>query len=54
VAVADDERLQSTFGANGLPTVVLIDRKGIVQYAGPGGEDPVFEKSLRNCLVVQG
>ncbi|HEX3231665.1 MAG TPA: TlpA disulfide reductase family protein [Pyrinomonadaceae bacterium] len=54
VAVADDERLQSTFGANGLPTVVLIDRKGIVQYAGPGGEDPVFEKSLSNCLVVQG
>lgn len=53
VAVADDERLQSTYGANGLPTVVLIDRKGIVQYAGPGGEDPAFEKSLDNCLKAQ-
>ena len=53
VAVADDERLQSTYGANGLPTVVLIDRKGIVQYAGPGGEDPAFEKSLHNCLEAQ-
>jgi thiol-disulfide isomerase/thioredoxin len=53
VAVADDEKLQATFGANGLPTVVLIDRKGIVQYAGPGSEDPAFEKSLRNCLAAR-
>ena len=53
VAVADDEQLQSTYGANGLPTVVLIDRKGIVQYAGPGGEDPAFDKSLRKHLATQ-
>ena len=53
VAVAEDERLQATYGANGLPTVVLIDRKGIVRYAGPGGEDPSFDKSLRNCLAAQ-
>jgi thiol-disulfide isomerase/thioredoxin len=52
VAVADDESLQSIYGANGLPTVVLIDRKGVVQYAGPGGEDPAFEKSLRSCLAA--
>ena len=52
VAVAEDERLQATYGANGLPTVVLIDRKGIVQYAGPGGEDPVFAGSLRKCLAA--
>lgn len=50
VAVADDESLQTTYGANGLPTVVLIDRKGFVQYAGPGGEDPALEKVLRQCL----
>ena len=50
VAVADDERLQSTYGANGLPTVVLIDRKGIVRYAGPGGEDPAFAKTLTKYL----
>ena len=52
VAVADDEQLQGTFGANGLPTVVLIDRKGDVQYAGPGGEDPIFAQTLRKCLAV--
>lgn len=51
VAVAADEQLQATYGANGLPTVVLIDRKGFVQYAGPGGEDPSFEKTLRSCLA---
>lgn len=50
VAVADDEKLQATYGANGLPTVVLLDRKGFVQYAGPGGEDPALEKMLRHCL----
>lgn len=53
VAVADDERLQTTYGANGLPTVVLIDRNGAVEYAGPGGEDPLFENSLRKCLEAQ-
>ena len=52
VAVAHDESLQATYGANGLPTVVLIDRKGFVQYAGPGGEDPALEKILRQCLSV--
>jgi|SRR5215813_2364492 len=51
VAVAEDEKLQAIYGANGLPTVVLIDRKGIVRYAGPGGEDPVFEKSLSKFLA---
>ena len=35
VGVAEDERLQAVYGANGLPTVVLIDRQGIVRYAGP-------------------
>jgi len=52
VAVADDETLQATYGANGLPTAVLIDRKGIVQYAGPGGEDPAFARTLRKCLAT--
>jgi len=52
VAVADDERLQTAYGANGLPTVVLIDRNGFVQYAGPGGEDPAFATSLRKCFAT--
>ncbi len=50
VGVADDERPQAVYGANGLPTVVLIDRQGVVRYAGPGGEDPGFTRTLRQCL----
>jgi len=50
VGVAEDESLQATYGANGLPTAVLIDRRGVVRYAGPGGEDPGFERTLWQCL----
>jgi len=50
VGVAADERLQAIYGANGLPTVVLIDRQGVVRYAGPGGEDPGFDETLQQCL----
>ena len=50
VGVAEDESLQATYGANGLPTAVLIDRRGVVRYAGPGGEDPGFERALWQCL----
>jgi thiol-disulfide isomerase/thioredoxin len=50
VGVAEDESLQATYGANGLPTAVLIDRRGVVRYAGPGGEDPGFEATLWRCL----
>lgn len=51
VGVADDESLQTVYGANGLPTIFLIDRGGIVKYAGPGVEDPMFKKNLRLCLT---
>lgn len=50
VGVAEDERLQAVYGANGLPTAVLIDRQGIVRYAGPGAEDKAFDKALQQCL----
>jgi thiol-disulfide isomerase/thioredoxin len=50
VGVADNESLQAAYGANGLPTAVLIDRRGLVRYAGPGGEDPGFERTLSQCL----
>jgi thiol-disulfide isomerase/thioredoxin len=50
VGVAEDERLQAVYGANGLPTVVLLDRQGVVRYAGPGGEDPGFDIILQQCL----
>ena len=50
VGVAANEQLQRQYGANGLPTAILIDRGGIVQYAGPGVEDPTFERHLQSCL----
>lgn len=51
VGVAEDERLQAIYGANGLPTAILIDRQGVVRYAGPGGEDREFEEILEKCLA---
>ena len=50
VGVVEDERLQAVYGANGLPTAVVIDRQGIVRYAGPGADDKTFDKSLQQCL----
>ena len=50
VGVAPDEKMQATYGANGLPTCILIDRNGVVRYAGPGAEDPGFEAALEDCL----
>jgi thiol-disulfide isomerase/thioredoxin len=50
VGVAEDERLQGIYGANGLPTIALIDRRSIVRYAGPGSDDPLFNDALKRCL----
>ena len=50
VGVASDERMQMTYGANGLPTCILVDRKGVVRYAGPGLEDRGFEATIEKCL----
>jgi len=50
VGVAPDERMQMTYGANGLPTCILVDRKGVVRYAGPGVEDRGFAATLEQCL----
>ena len=50
VGIAEDERLQGTYGANGLPTVFLVDRNGIIRYAGPGEDDMTFNKPLQQCL----
>lgn len=51
VGIAEDERLQAVFGANGLPTIVLVDRNGIVRYAGPGENDPIFSQQLDKSLT---
>jgi thiol-disulfide isomerase/thioredoxin len=50
VGVAEDEKLQTVYGANGLPTVALIDRAGIVRYIGAGGDEPLFVKLLAEHL----
>lgn len=50
VGVAPDERLQAIYGANGLPTCFLIDRQGVVRYAGPGAEDPAFDAVMAQSL----
>ena len=52
VGIAEDERQQAVFGANGLPTIVLVDRNGIVRYAGPSENDLVFSKELQQSLTV--
>jgi thiol-disulfide isomerase/thioredoxin len=52
VGIAEDERLQGIYGANGLPTVVLIDRNGIIRYAGPGEDDMTFNKQLQQSLEL--
>jgi thiol-disulfide isomerase/thioredoxin len=53
VGVAEDERLQSLYGATGLPAVALIDRRGIVRYRFGGGGDAMFHQVLKECLDEQ-
>ncbi len=50
VGVSEDEKLQAVFGANGLPTLILIDREGVVRHAGPGEDDLSFNKELQRAL----
>jgi thiol-disulfide isomerase/thioredoxin len=50
VGIAEDERLQAIYGANGLPTTALIDRHGVVRYVGPGIDDRGFDEALQRCL----
>ncbi len=50
VGVAEDERMQTAYGAMGLPSVALIDRRGVVRYRFGGGRDAMFHQLLRQCL----
>lgn len=52
VGIAEDERLQEIYGANGLPTLVLINRNGIIRYAGPGEDDATFKLELQRSLEL--
>lgn len=56
VGIAENARTQMSYGAVGLPTFVLIDRKGLVRlYGRLGGEgtDPNFDEMLRRCIDEQ-
>jgi thiol-disulfide isomerase/thioredoxin len=50
VGVAEDERIQTVYGATGLPSVALIDRRGVVRYRFGGGRDVMFNQLLGQCL----
>ncbi|HKS29505.1 MAG TPA: TlpA disulfide reductase family protein [Pyrinomonadaceae bacterium] len=54
VGVAETEATQELYGATGMPTLCLIDRRGLVRYAHfGGGEDPKFNEILTACLDEQ-
>ncbi|HEY0321146.1 MAG TPA: redoxin domain-containing protein [Pyrinomonadaceae bacterium] len=54
VGVSDTEATQELYGATGMPTLCLIDRRGIVRYAHfGGGDDPKFNEILSRCLDEQ-
>lgn len=54
VGISEDATTQMSYGAVGLPTVALVDRRGVVRAFGrfDGGEasDPLFEEVLARCL----
>jgi len=52
VGIAADEGLQGMYGANGLPTLVLVDRNGIIRYVRPGEGDIMFNTELQKALEL--
>ncbi len=53
VGVAEDTETQMHYGASGVPTVALIDRKGTVRAFGrfsADTDDPEFNRALQDCL----
>jgi thiol-disulfide isomerase/thioredoxin len=50
VGIAPDGRMQSRYGANGVPTLVLIDRAGLVRLIASGGDEGAFEAEIVRCL----
>jgi len=49
-AVADDQFTQVSYAATGLPTTVLIDRKGVVRYV-ESGTNPTRIEELRAMVI---
>lgn len=54
VGVSEDDRTQRIYGATGVPTVVLIDRHGLVRDAHFGGEQARLRAILERCLAEPG
>jgi thiol-disulfide isomerase/thioredoxin len=50
VGIAPDGRLQSRYGAHGVPTLVLIDRAGRVQSIASGGDDAALDAEIEQLL----
>jgi len=50
VGVAEDENLQSAYGATALPMLALIDRGGIVRSFAFSPDDENFQRVLASCL----
>jgi thiol-disulfide isomerase/thioredoxin len=50
VGIAPDGRMQARYGANGVPTLVLIDRSGRVRLITSGGDDGAVEEQIVRCL----
>lgn len=50
VGICADEETQNLYGATGLPTLILIDRRGKVRHAQSGGADERFNELLETCL----
>lgn len=50
VGIAPDARTQQRYGAMGVPTLALIDRRGTVHSIISGGEDEALEAAIVACL----
>ena len=50
VGVAEDETVQSAYGATALPMLALIDRMGIVRSFAFSPDDETFQRTLSDCL----
>jgi len=50
VGIAPDARLQRQYGGMGVPTLVLIDRAGLVRSIASGGDEVALESAITACL----
>jgi thiol-disulfide isomerase/thioredoxin len=50
MVVGQDQNMQLTYGGTGLPTAVLIDRKGIVRYV-ESGTSPTRIEQMRQMVI---